>query len=117
MVAHEALECLGGGADRGERVDVVAHVACAVAVAVVGEYRAHGGADRRGMALGWPDDTGDAECLAACGAVGLVTGDGEDDQRHALGECFLDAVEAAVTDEQRAAWQQRDLGRVGATRT
>jgi len=43
---YEALERLGGG--RGERVDVVAHVACAVAVGGVAEHRANGRADRLG---------------------------------------------------------------------
>jgi hypothetical protein len=47
MFMYEALECLGGGG-RG-RMDVVAHVACAVAVGGVSEHRAHGGADRRGV--------------------------------------------------------------------
>jgi hypothetical protein len=53
---HEALECLGGRVGRGERVDVVAHVAGAVAVGGVAQYGAHGRADRLGVALGWPDD-------------------------------------------------------------
>ena len=113
MVVNEAFECLGGGAGRGERVDVVTHVAGAVAVGGIAEYRARGRADRLGMAFGWPDDAGDAECLAAPGAVGLVAGDGEDDQWHALGECFFDAVEAAVADQQRAVGQQRGLGKRG----
>ena len=55
----EALErlCVGG---RGKRVDVVAHVACSVAVGGVAEYCVRGGADRLGVAVGWPDDAGDA---------------------------------------------------------
>ncbi len=102
VVMHETLKCLGGRVGRGKCLDVIAHVAGAVAVGGVAQYRAHGRADRLGMALGWPDDAGDAECLAALGAIGLVAGDREDDQRDALGEGLLDAVEAAVADEQRA---------------
>src|SRR5215470_13704655 len=49
----EALEglCVGG---RGKRVDVVAHVACSVAVGGVAEYCVRGGADRLGVAWAGP---------------------------------------------------------------
>jgi len=39
MFIYEALECLGGGGRRG-RMDVAAHVACAVAVGGVTEHPA-----------------------------------------------------------------------------
>jgi hypothetical protein len=50
---------------------------------------------------------------AALGAVGLIASDGQDDERNALGECFFDAVEPAVGQQQRTVWQQRYPGKRG----
>jgi hypothetical protein len=96
VLIHDPLERGNGGGGRRERTGLVAHVPCLLAVGGIAQHRPHSCADHRGVALGWPDNVADPEGLAAAGAVGLIAHDRQDDQRNALGECFFDAVEAAV---------------------
>jgi hypothetical protein len=77
----DPLERGNGGGGRRERAGFVAHVPCLLAVGGIAQHRPHGCADRRGVALGWPDNAADPEGLAALGAVGLIAGDRHDDQR------------------------------------
>ena len=106
---HDPLERGNGSGDWRERTDLVAHVPGVLAVGGIGQHGAHSFADHRGAALGRSDDAADPEGLAALGAIGLIAGDRDDDQRNALGECFFDAVEAAMGHQQRAVWQERYL--------
>src|SRR5579862_3173305 len=61
VLVHELLERGYGGGGWRERQDFVAQVERLVAVAGIAQHRAHGAADRRVGAVGWPDDTADAE--------------------------------------------------------
>jgi hypothetical protein len=61
VLIRDLLERGDGGGGRRKRTDFVAHVPRLVAVGGIAQHGAHRCADRRGVALGWPDDAADPE--------------------------------------------------------
>ena len=111
-VAYRAASCssiaiaasIGGSARISSRKRVALS-----AVVGSGEHGAYGGADRFGAALAGGDRARHPERFAPFRAVRLVAGDRADHHRHGVGEGLLDAVEAAVGDEQRAVRKESHL--------